>query len=342
MSDRLTALIEADRPRGVARTIGAIGLALLWTFAAEAQGQPRPQQDGRIYPTAVLRFEERGEGIKDYGSQVADILFAQLASDPHCYLVDRQDLDKILAEQAVNLSGVVRPDQAARVGQLTGAKLLVTGSVFQVGDHLYLVAKLVSTETSRVAGTSVKGQADELASLAEKLAVQVAEILRKEGDKLVPAPAKTEDHVAKIKERLGDRKRPALRIEISERHIGQPAIDPAAETEFILLARQTGFPVIDPKEGRSGQAQVWIRGEGFSELAGQLGRLSSVKARVEVTAIDRASGKILAADRQTTVVVDTTEQIAGKKALQQAAAALAERLLPKLVQLSAPDAGKER
>ena len=36
-------------------------------------------------------------------------------------------------------------------------------------------------------------------------------------------------------------------------------------------------------------------------------------------------------DRQTAVVVDLSEQLAGKAALQEAAAVIAERLLPKLV-----------
>ena len=39
----------------------------------------------------------------------------------------------------------------------------------------------------------------------------------------------------------------------------------------------------------------------------------------------------MAVDRQTTVAVDLTEQIAAKNALQEAGAVLAERLLPKLV-----------
>ena len=47
--------------------------------------------------------------------------------------------------------------------------------------------------------------------------------------------------------------------------------------------------------------------------------------------VERKTGKVLAADRQTALVVDLSEQIAGKAALQQAAATLAERLLPKLV-----------
>jgi len=40
---------------------------------------------------------------------------------------------------------------------------------------------------------------------------------------------------------------------------------------------------------------------------------------------------VVAIDRQTRVTVDLVEQIAGKQALQDAAADLAERLLPKLI-----------
>ena len=46
------------------------------------------------------------------------------------------------------------------------------------------------------------------------------------------------------------------------------------------------------------------------------------------------SGEIIAIDRQTSVAVGLTERIAGKSALQSAAALIAERLLPKIVKQS--------
>ena len=65
---------------------------------------------------------------------------------------------------------------------------------------------------------------------------------------------------------------------------------------------------------------MWsVTGEAFSEFAGRHGDLVSVKARVEVKAVDRKTGKVLAVDRQTAVAVDLAEQVAGKTALQEAA-----------------------
>jgi hypothetical protein len=52
---------------------------------------------------------------------------------------------------------------------------------------------------------------------------------------------------------------------------------------------------------------------------------------VELKAVDRQTGKVIAVDRQTVLAVDLSEQIAGKAALQAAAADLAERMLPKIV-----------
>ena len=141
------------------------------------------------------------------------------------------------------------------------------------------------------------------------------------------APVKLEDRIAANKKKLGDAKRPVLHVGILERHVGQITIDPAAETEVALMARQSGFEVLDGDPGAL-RADVVLKGEAFSEFAARRGNLISVKARVEVKAVERSSGKLLATDRETAVAVDLAEQVAGKTALQEAAARLAERLLP--------------
>jgi serine/threonine protein kinase len=298
----------------------------------ESPANPKEGKVPAIQPLAIILFEEKGAAVKDYGGKVTDLLFAKLAGSPDVFLVDREDLKKVLQELELNLSGAVKPEEAAKTGQLTGAKLLLTGSVFQIEKQLHIVAKIIGAETSRVVGAAVEGKADdELAPLVDKLAEKVAAVLKEQADKLVVKPMPRTDRIAALNLRLKNAKRPVLFFRVPERHVGQVVADPAAQTELILFSKGTGFDVIDPDEGFKGKADVVITGEGLTELAARRGGLVSVKARLEMKAVDRKTDKVLAVDRQTTVALDLTEQLAGKAALQEAAAAIAERLLPKLV-----------
>ena len=284
------------------------------------------EQPGSVdYPVALLGFEERGAGVKDLGPKVADLLLAKLLAKPDLCLVDRTDLQRVLDEQRLSLSGAVKPDDAVKVGQLTGAKLLVTGSVLEVDKKRHLIVKVIGTETGKVAGVSVEGATtEELGDLVGKLAELLAEKIDKEAPNLSPRPTATVDRIAELNKKLGKQTRPIVFVFMT---------NPAAQTEIDRFLKETGFELVDPDEGNKGKADILITGEGLSESAGRLGGLVSVRARMELRAVDRKSGKVIAVDRQTTVVVGASEQIAGKQALQDAAAALAERVIPKLVKV---------
>jgi TolB-like protein len=288
------------------------------------------------HPIAILPFQERGKEVKELGGKVADLIFANLVTDPELFLVDRESLDKTLAEMELNLSGIVDPKQANVVGQLTGAQIIITGSVFQIDNKNYVVAKVIGAETSRVIGASANGPlSDGLDELTAQLAKKVVDGIKANGASLVARRVSEGDRIEKIKDALGDAKRPVVFVSITEQHVGPVVIDPAAETEMTMLCTETGFTVIDPDEGSEKQSQYLIQGEGLSEYAARHGNLISVKGRVEVKVIERSTGKVIAVDRQTRMAVDLSEHLAGKAALEQATAAIAERLLPKLIAQSA-------
>jgi TolB-like protein len=287
--------------------------------------------DAEIYPTAILSFADRGAGLKGYGQKVSDVLFASLAVHPNIYLVDRQEINKIVNEYQLNLSGMVNPNHAVQVGQLTGTKILISGTITEIDNTLLLIAKIIGTETSRVFGASVKGySSDDILPLVEKLADKVVSTISQRSKQIVPPFKKEKDVIQSINNTLGEKQRPKVTVRISERHLGQATIDPAAETEIMAICQQTKFPVFDSDSPQANRADIIIKGEGFSEFAGRRGDLISVKARLEVKALNASTGEIIAVDRQTIVKVDLAEQIAGKRALEQAAAVIAHRLLPKL------------
>jgi hypothetical protein len=284
---------------------------------------------GDVLTVAVFDFESKDEAVRDLGPKVSALINANLSADPQLITVERAELEKVLGEHELGLSGTVSADSAARVGNLTGAKVLVTGRVMKIDSDLTLVAKIIGTETSRVYGEIVTGKPGaNITDLSAELAKKIAADVTQKSDTLVAKVETHEDRVAKLKKQFADKKLPSVSVKIPEMHIGQRVIDPAAQTELSLILQQCGFTLVDDKS--STKPDIEITGEAFSELGMRKGNLQSCRARIEITARTRATGDIITVDRQTSVAVDLAEHVAAKTALQNGAGDLAERLLPKL------------
>jgi len=282
-----------------------------------------------VLTVAVFDFESKDENVRDLGPKIATLVNVNLSAEPQLITVERAELEKVLGEQELGLSGTVSADTAAKVGNLTGAKVLVTGRVFKADNELILLAKIIGTETSRVYGEMVKGNASaSITDLSAELAKKIAADVTQKSDTLVAKVETREQRVEKIKKALGDKKRVAVSVKIGERHFGSPVIDPAAETELGKILQECGFTLVDDKS--TNKANIEITGDAFSAFGLRKGNLISCKARVEIKVRDVATGNILVVERQTSVAVDIAEQTAAKTALQNAAAELAERVLPKL------------
>jgi hypothetical protein len=281
-----------------------------------------------ILTVAIFDFDSRDEAVRDLGSKVSVLVNAYLSAEPDLITVERAELEKILGEQELGLSGTISADSAARVGQLTGAKVLVTGRVFRIDKELVMVAKIMGTETSRVYGEVVKGSSASLTDMSGELAGKIAKTVTEKGVSLVAKVVPREERIDKLAASLKPGNRPVISVRIPEQHFGAPVIDPAAETELSLILQRAGFTVVD---GASKQKpEIEITGEAFSAYAMRKGNLISCRARVEVKAVETATGRILVSERQTSVAVDLAEQTAAKTALQNAAMELAERLAPRL------------
>jgi hypothetical protein len=304
----------------------ALWFAVATLTVANAE-PPTPQP----LTAAVLDFQVSGKDLEKKGAEAAILLNAKLSSAPNLILVEREEIDKILGEQELGLSGNVTPGTAAKVGQLTGAKVLITGRIFGTDNKYYAVAKIIGTETSRVYGeTATFTSLDGLDNAVNELAPKILAVIDKRGDTLI---AKVEDPAARLerlKKLVADKKLPSVSVQIAEQQINRAVIDPAAQTEMKLVLQQLGFEVVDASSGK--QPEVTITGEGFSEMAGRRGNLISCRSRVEIKVVQPATGKLLLADRQTDVAVDLAENVAGKTALQNAALKLIDRIVPVIAQ----------
>ncbi len=299
-------------------------LAQALSPAETAAASPSP------LPVAVFDFQGSDRAMEKKGGEIGVLLNALLSSQPGVFLVERQEVEKALGEQELGLSGAVAPDTAAKVGALVGAKVLVTGRVFESGGKGYLVAKVMGTETGRVFGEMATTPDLEkidapVAQLAEKIAATVA----KQSAALVAKVEPPEARIERLKKAVSGKTLPPVLVRIPEQHLARPVIDPAAQTELMKTLAEVGFTVLTAEEAAGRSDYATIAGEAFSELGLRRGNLVSCRARVEIVMKD-ASGKLLAADRQMDVAVDIAEHVAGKKALEAAALKLADRLVPRL------------
>jgi hypothetical protein len=365
----------------------ALSVALLcaaaWAQDADRRTQSKPADKKAAAPAeapkgpgpvtaAVLDYDLALPSNADLGSQVADILTVRLSLAESFRLVERADMARIIEEQKLKLVGLVDAGQAARVGKLFGAQLLVMGRGFVMDQQLMIVTKVVGVETGLVKGTLrtaplSRPMAESVAEVAE----DVRKLIERDAAKLLPEDRALADPLQAVRERLGDRKRPTLAVIIPEMHRARrvdpvAAIDPAVETEIKRCLLACGFPLVDPGENdladwaralraredvpwpaALAQADLVVVGEAFSEFALRTGDLVTCVGRSEINVIDRRTGKIIHAEAASERAVDLAEELAGKTALQKAGRRLGVNLCRALAERIAPaqkpkDAGQAR
>jgi hypothetical protein len=301
------------------KTILPFALASLLACTA-----PRLEAAAESQPltTAVLSLQASAD-LAEEAEKITLLLGVHLSDSPALSMVERVEVDKVLGEMELGLSGAVNPAEAAKLGQMLGAKVLVSGKLVKVGSSRMVVAKVIGVETGRVHSVAEEyadsAQATTSAvALAEKL---LGKITTAEAG-LVAKVESWEDRVARLRKSLPvGAALPKIRVSVPEQHLSAPVPDPAAQTEIQRVLQELGFTLIE-----SGPADYEVTGEAFSERGAQRGQLVSCRARIEIKANKSGDGEIWV-DRQTTSALDTAEHIAGKSALQEAGLLVADRLV---------------
>jgi len=84
---------------------------------------------------AVFQFDNKTTVSNAVGQGMADLLVTALVNSDRFIVIERQELESVLQEQGLGLSGAVTTESAARVGSLLGVELAVFGSVTAFGDE---------------------------------------------------------------------------------------------------------------------------------------------------------------------------------------------------------------
>lgn len=151
----------------------AAALALL---LAGSQGV-RAQAGSDVPTVAVLDFTGlmvgQGGNSAPLGKAVSAMLVTELIGRPGMKVVERSQLQDLLTEQKLSLSGRVDENTALEVGKLVGAQYVIHGQVTSIADNLRMDMRAVNVETSEIMEVQkLSGRTDDLLDVVVKLADQ--------------------------------------------------------------------------------------------------------------------------------------------------------------------------
>lgn len=134
-------------------------LCFFYTIPAWAEGDEikvlatdiasKLQSAGRTTVAVVDFTDLRGE-VRELGRFIAEELSGELTNAGEIEVVDRNHLKKILREQQFSTSGLADPATIQKLGRLTGARAIVTGTFTPLDNTIRVSCKVISSETGRV------------------------------------------------------------------------------------------------------------------------------------------------------------------------------------------------
>jgi hypothetical protein len=141
----------------------------------------------------ICDFESKVEKGPGLGTQVAAMLIARLSAAHEFQRVEHAVFGEDMEGRPLEKPRDLTLDQVVAIGIVNGAKVLVTGRIFDVQDQTVIVAKITGVATGCVYGEIVKGAAStSLSDLSSQLADKISATITEEA-KTFTFPANAAD-----------------------------------------------------------------------------------------------------------------------------------------------------
>jgi hypothetical protein len=152
---------------------------------------------GERMGVAVLPFENKGAS-RDLGDIILDKIINVLVNQERFKVMERAQLDKVIAEQSLGVSGIIDAATAAEIGKGIGVDGIIIGSVAAApSGALSIDARVIDTESAAIIvaqdaysgssdAQSVKNTVENLArKIAESLPLVEGFIIRIDGEQII-------------------------------------------------------------------------------------------------------------------------------------------------------------
>jgi TolB-like protein len=150
-----------------------IGIFLLSLFSclpiAKTQGVAKPKEvsideqmnqltaqiiasfnQSNVQKIAVIEFADLEGNVTQLGRFIAEELITRIFTSGRFDVVERNLLNKVLAEQQLGMTGYLDQESAISLGQILGVQAIISGSITDLGNNIKINSRLISTETGSV------------------------------------------------------------------------------------------------------------------------------------------------------------------------------------------------
>ena len=108
---------------------------------------------------AVVEFTDLDGKESRMGKLLTERLITRLVDSKEVEVIERSQLNKVLEELKLSLSGVVDSASAQKIGQVLGVEAIVSGTIVDLKDKWEVNARMINTETGAIlSAATVQGK----------------------------------------------------------------------------------------------------------------------------------------------------------------------------------------
>jgi len=130
---------------------------------------------------AVVKFQTLDEAAKQaqLGAMLAEMFTTEVVNSAAFRIVEREQLQKVVAELAVGQSGILDTTEAQEVGKMLGADAIITGSVIKMGTTLRIDARIIEVKTGMIVSAESRLCEENIKDISAKVAEMTAGLAAK-------------------------------------------------------------------------------------------------------------------------------------------------------------------
>ena len=158
----------------------ALVLTVVSVVSPSLRAQNAPAASDTRPTVAVMHFNNGAIGkaheeLEPLRGGIADILISELSANNKIRVIERDQIDKLVAEQSLNATDRVDKTTAVRVGKMLGVHHMIFGSyVSDRKDRLRFDARSVNVETGQIEHVeTVSANTDDFSDMITSLAAKL-------------------------------------------------------------------------------------------------------------------------------------------------------------------------